>query len=291
MTSRVIRLVLLLLAGLSPLVASEPESLRAAIDLFRAKRVPEARPLFQDFVAEQPGHIDARLYLARCMNLMNDRDEAIDLLADTLKLAPQNPRVLAEYGAACLHRAGELGIGFRALGLARRGRNALETAARLQPGTVAYHEGLVDFYRQAPAIAGGSFARARAHAETVASLDPLRGKLLLASLYAEENDPSHALDLCREVLAEHPRHYLALYTFARAATDAGIALDEAETYLRRCLEITPSPSEPNHAGAHYRLGLAAQKSGRPDDARAHYRKSLELEPEFSKAIDALAALR
>ncbi|MFH1498373.1 MAG: tetratricopeptide repeat protein [Verrucomicrobiota bacterium] len=284
MSPRLLALIFLLPAAL----AAEP--LRDAIDLFKAQRVPEARPILEKLVAAEPRNVQARLYLARSMSLMHDRDAAIDLLADTLKLAPDNHVVLAEYGGACLHRAGELNAGLRALYLARKGRHALETAADMDRDSVVYREGLVDFYRQAPAIAGGSLAKARQHARAVARLDPVRGKLLLASLSAQEDDPAGALAICREVIAAQPDHYLALYTFGRAATDAGLALDEAERYLRRCLELTPSPSEPNHAGAYYRLGMAAEKSGRADEARAHYRKSLELEPGFTKAEHALTAL-
>lgn len=284
MSPRLFALILLLPSALAA------DSLRDAVDLFKAGRVPEARPILEKLVETTPRDVQARLYLARSLSLMHERDAAIDLLADTLKLAPDDHVVLAEYGGACLHRAGELGTGLRALMLARKGRNALETAAGMQPDSVVYHEGLVDFYRQAPAIAGGSLTKARQHAEAVARLDPVRGKLLLASLAAQEDDPAGALAICREVIAAQPDHYLALYTFGRAATDTGLALDEAERYLRRCIELTPSPSEPNHAGAYYRLGMAAEKSGRRDDARALYRKSLELEPGFSKAEEALAAL-
>lgn len=281
--------LLALLVALPVLLAAG--TLREAIDLYKAHRVPEARPILEQLVADDPDDIQARIYLARCMNLMHDRDQAIDILADTVKRAPANDLALAEYGSACLMRAGELGVSLRALSLARKGRNALEQAARLNPTALAYQEGLVDFYRQAPAIAGGSMARAREHAATVARLDPVRGKLLQASLSAQDGDTANALAICREVIAQNPDHYLALYTFARAATDAGMDLDEAADYLHRCLKLTPAPSEPNHAGAYYRLGMAAEKSGRRDEARALYHKSLELEPGFSKAEDALAALK
>lgn len=282
---------LLLPLLLLPATLAVGDPLRDAIDLFKARRVPEARPILEKIVAEHPDDIKARIYLARCMSLMQDRDAAVDLLAETVRLAPDNDLALAEYGGACLHRAGELGVSFRALALARKGRSALEKAAELNPTALAYHEGLVDFYRQAPGIAGGSLAKAREHAEVVAKLDPLRGKLLLASLAAQDGQTKDALAICREVIAQNPDHYLALYTFGRAATDAGTDLDEAARYLRHCLELTPAASEPNHAGAYYRLGLAAAKAGRRDEARSLYRKSLELEPGFTQAEEALAALK
>ncbi len=274
---------------LTAILSADP--LSDAIDLFKAHRVPEARPLFAEIVKATPTNIEARLYLARCMNVMHDRDTAVDLLEKTVEMAPKNDVAMAEYGAACMHRAEELGISFRALSLARRGRNALEAAVEMKPGKIIYREGLVDFYRQAPGIAGGSLKRAHAHAEIVAKLDPLRGKLLLASLAAQEDHPDEALAICREVIAEHPDNYLALYTFARAATDAGVSLAEAEGYLRHCLTLTPSPSEPDHAGAYYRLGMAAEKSGRTADARASYKQALEIQPGFAKAAEALAALK
>jgi Flp pilus assembly protein TadD len=37
--------------------------------------------------------------------------------------------------------------------------------------------------------------------------------------------------------------------------------------------------------------MAAEKSGRPDEAKVNYRRALELQPGFAKAAAALAALK
>ena len=293
----IFRLVLLLLvllsANPSEALAKEgdPGALATAIALFDAHRVPEAREQFSALVAREPKNISALWYLGRCDLQMQHRDEAADALARAAELAPSDARILADYGSASLLRATELGASFSAIGYARRGRNALEQAVKLSPDTLAYREGLVQFYTRAPAIAGGDFARAYAHIAEIAKRDPARGAVLRANALCSEKRYDDALAACEALLRDQPDSYLILYTIGRIASETGRNLARGEETLRRCLQLTPKPSEPDHAGAHYRLGMIAELAHRPADARVEYQASLALEPSYEKASDALARLK
>jgi tetratricopeptide (TPR) repeat protein len=287
------RRFLLLLAGLAGLTTARADtgSLDAAIGLFKNHRVPEAREILVTLAAREPDNIQALWYLGRADTLMQRREEAILVLEHAMRLAPGDHHILADYGSACLLRASELGVSFKGIGYARRGRDALEHAVQLAPDEIAYREGLVEFYKHAPAIVGGGLAKAYDQAAEIARRNPLRGGIIKASIQAYDRHFAEARATCEEALRTDPDNYLALYTLGRIASESGEGLEQGEQALRHCLHLQPAAQEPDIAGVHFRLGLIAEKSGRPADARAEYQTALQLEPAFQQAIEALARLK
>ncbi len=275
--------------GLAKMLAGVPP-LETAITLFNAHRVAEARSILAAITAREPENTRALWYLGQTYLLMQRREDAIAVLEHAVKLAPQDHHILADFGSACLLRADELGTTLKSIGYARRGRISLEQAVALAPDELAYREGLVAFYKQAPAIVGGSMAKAYAQAAEIAKRNPLRGAVSKASIQAKEQHFDEARTICEEALRIQPDNYLALYTLGRIASESGKDLVRGEQALRHCLDLTPASQEPDFAGVHYRLGLIAEKAGHPDKARAEYETALRLEPTFKQATDALAQL-
>jgi tetratricopeptide (TPR) repeat protein len=258
--------------------------------LLDASRLPEARAPLEARVKLAPDDLEARLLLARVYDGLGRRDEGIALLEPALETHPNDARVLGLMAGQCMLRAGELGTSFRALRLARRGSALMERAVELAPNELSYREGLVDFYRQAPGIAGGSLAKARAHAEAITRLDPVRGAAWQASILMEEKKVAEALAACDAALRVRPDDYVALFTLGRTVAESGERLEDGAAALRRCLTATPKTGEPSHAAVWYRLGLIAEKSGQPTEARAAYAAALKLEPLFNRPAEALARM-
>jgi len=284
-------LLVLFLVIVLPARAADSPGLVSAIALFEAKKIPEARVHLADLVAREPENVRALWYLGKAELKLRRRSEAAATLARAAALAPQDHAILADYGSASLLRATELGVSFSAIGYARRGRTALEQAVALSPGTIAYREGLVQFYTRAPGFVGGDFDKAYAHIAEITKRDAARGAVILANTLAAEKRYNEALAACEKILRDQPDNYLALYTLGRIASETGLELARGEIALRRCLELTPRIEEPDHAGAHYRLGLIAEKNKRPADARLAYQAALALEPAFPEAAAALARMK
>jgi tetratricopeptide (TPR) repeat protein len=277
-------------AGLGLLLAGQPGRADVVVEaraLIEGHRLPEAREPLEKLLAREPDNLEARLLLARVYNGVGRRDEGIELLEPAVAAHPADARVLGLYGGQCLLRAGELGLGLRALRLARRGRDLMERAVLLAPNDISYREGLVDFYRQAPMVAGGSLEKARGHAEAITRLDPVRGGAWEAAILVQEKRFPEAMAACDQALAARPDDYAALFSLGRTVSESGLRLDDGERSLRRCLEMVPAPSEPSHAGVYYRLGLIAELRGDKIAARELYRASLKLEPTFNRPAEAL----
>lgn len=264
--------------------------LAEATSLIEAGRLPEARAPLEALVNREPERLEARLLLGRVYDGMRLREEAIRLLEPALKAYPDDGRVLSLYASQCLLRAGELGTSLRALRLARRGSEQMERAVLLAPENIAYREALIYFYRQAPALAGGSLAKAKKHALALAEIDPIRGGVEMSSIFIEEKRYPEALAASDAALAAGPDDYRALFTLGRTVSEAGIRLEDGDAALRRCLLATPTADQPSHAAVWFRLGRIAEQRLDFSAARAAYQTSLVLDPLYHRSADALRGL-
>jgi tetratricopeptide (TPR) repeat protein len=83
--------------------------------------------------------------------------------------------------------------------------------------------------------------------------------------------------LYAQTIAENPACWLAHYNLGNALADRG-QVDLAIAHYRKALEI-----KPDYAEAHYNLGNALAGRGQVDLAIAHYRKALEIKPDYAEA--------
>jgi tetratricopeptide (TPR) repeat protein len=184
------------------------------------------------------------------------------------------------------------------------------------------HEGLYQFYLQAPAIMGGSEDKARHERETMVHLRPYSAALyfaredtkhqryadVIAALtpvvreYPDSLAPALALVAALQdarrfteswaALASAEAHFGArpqlAYAFGRGAALSGTQLDRGETLLRQLVAINPPGI--NVAGAHLRLGNILEHRGNRLEARAEYGAAAQLDPTSQAAQDALKRL-
>jgi tetratricopeptide (TPR) repeat protein len=211
--------------------------------------------------------------------------------------------------------------------LAKRVKSEFERTVALDPASIDGHDGLMQFYLEAPGIMGGSVAKARAEAEEIARINPLRGHFAratvanhdkdqtvveheyraaasefpdtlgaiaaLVNLLATSNRADEAFALLDRYLAHKPNDLVALFQIGRTAAITGKQLDRGEQALHTVLAapgVGTDPALPAPASVHFRLGDIAAKRGAKDQARAEYEKAIELNPRLGAARKALKAL-
>jgi hypothetical protein len=221
-------LVLALIAGplarsADPAPSPAPASLAAALELFTARRYPEAREALARIVGAEPNHAAAHHYLGRTLTIRHDLpaiEEGLRHLARAAELEPRNAVYLGIYGGASLQHAGRT----NSLLAARRGREAMEQALALDPDYLDAREGLFQFYQRAPWPLG-STAKAAAQLEEIRRRDPDLATVLTVGVRLNARDYAGAFQLCEEVLARQPRNYTALYHYGRCASISGQNLE------------------------------------------------------------------
>ena len=160
----------------------------------------------------------------------------------------------------------------------------------------------------------------RAYAEAVRA-DPHYGpaQLNLGVMRARQGRVGDAIAGYRDAVAQNPRdaslrNNLGVMFASRGELDEAIAHYEEALRLRpdypdahanlgnalrdrgRALEALPHyeaslASRPGHAGTHLNLGLALARLGRTEDARRHLERALALNPQSTRAREALDGLR
>ena len=204
-------------------------------------------------------------------------------------LDPANSNYQWRLGDAYGRSAQKAGV-FSKMGLAGKCRTAYEKAVELDPKNLDARSSLMNYYQQAPGIAGGSKDKALAQAQEIKKLDASRGRFAFATLYLAEKKYDQAFAEFEEVLKEKPDDYAALFQTGRLAAISGERLDHGLTVLRQCLTMPPPEGQPGHAAAHWRIGFILEKKGDKVGARAAYEASLKLDPKFPQAIESLRKL-
>ncbi len=209
--------------------------------------------------------------------------------------------------------------------LAGKMREHFERAVELAPDEIAYRESLLQYYAQAPALAGGGADKARAQAEAIAKRDPVRGLVAQATILRLEDKPEEALAAyrkayqarpddgrtgvglaiylqqlqrwdeafaqLRQVVQRDPGLLGAWYQIGRTAVLANANHAEGEAGFRRFLAGTPGVDDPPLAAAHWRLGMLYEQVGRKPEARAAYQEALRVDPQHAEATAALKTLK
>ncbi|HEY0967662.1 MAG TPA: tetratricopeptide repeat protein [Opitutaceae bacterium] len=269
-------------------IAAEPIT---AVSLFNARSYPEAQTAFEARLSANPADAEAHHYLGRLALTRQSPEEAMPHLEQAALRAPANAEYQFYYGSGAMQAAAKLGVSFKALGLAKKGRIAMEKAVEIEPANVLYRQALIEFYSQAPAIAGGGMAKAYAQTNILRAHDARAATLGLAGLKAREKKYAEAIALAEEMIKAAPDDYQALYLVGRLSAESGVSLDRGIAALRNCLNLTPPPRTVSHAAVNYRLGQALLKQGDPAAARAAYEAALKIDPTYAAAKTALDAMR
>jgi tetratricopeptide (TPR) repeat protein len=296
-------LVAVVLVGAAWAADSSPEGLLQAGHLKRLRAWAEPR------VAANPNDAQAVYYLASTKEESGDFDGALPLAEKALSLDQNNARYHLLVANICIQQGQKAGI-FKGMGLARRFRDEASKAASLDPKDVDARESLMEFYFEAPGMAGGDKKKAWELADEIGKIDPARGFLAQANLAAKEKNPVKQNEFYEKALAATPHDPRVLREAAGFyVSDAWKKHDLAEKYALEALKLDEDRAAPyvvlavvyanaerwkdldaivarsekaipEDFGAHYQAGKILLASGKDlPRAERYFRKYLTIEPE------------
>jgi tetratricopeptide (TPR) repeat protein len=267
---------------------------------------------------------DGQLERGRALLRDGKLDEAVEVLEEAVEAAPGDAAAQHLLGGAYGRQASQASM-FGKMRLAGKIKDAFERAVALAPEQLDYRESLIQFYAQAPAVAGGGIDKAKGQAAEIAKRDALRGRLanaLIARLegkhdvaiaeyqavYAARPDDSDlgvAIGIYLQdqkrweaafahfgaLVARRPDAMSAWYQLGRTAVLADARHAEGEAALKRYLAHQPTAQQPPLAAAQWRLGMLYEQMQRIADARAAYQAALKLDPKHAESKAALSKLK
>jgi tetratricopeptide (TPR) repeat protein len=310
-----------LLASILLAVPLRAQSVEQGIQLYDSRKYADARAVL---LPHGGSDASAAYYLGRIEMQDDDADKAAEWFERAVKMNPKSAVYYDWLGRAYAIQARSANM-FRAASLARKTKNALETALALDPDNLDVRDDLIIYYTRAPGFLGGSREKAREMALEIKKRNAYRGSIAAANLCAGEKDIAcaereltgmltrypdsaavyaslaifyanqkqfdKAFAVLDERLRTKPNELTTLYQVGRTASLSGQNLDRGEQALKTYL-ANPTPERgtaPAHV--HYRLGIIYEKKGATDLAREEYRAALQLNPRHQDAQKALAALK
>ena len=251
----------------------------AADKLIAEGHYARARPIVQAALEKHPQDIAALVALSTIQWAYGQ----LDASTGTAEKA-----VLAADGSAAAHaqllntlgaKLASSKIGsIEKMSLARRFHKEADRTLQLDPNNLYAHEALARFYWYAPAIAGGSRAKARQMLDKLVHLNVVRGYALKAELDATETGaaktPAAVQSDWRQATAASPESYEALVGLGGSLLTAGSDQRGAEDEARKALGLDPS-----RAAAYRLLAALYVTTARWDDLDANLKRARAAVPD------------
>ncbi len=282
-------LVLLLATALTAAAAVPPAELEAVRQLLAERKLAEAETAAAKLTQTYPQEGAAFVLLGTIHMSRQQPEPAVKAFEKAVALDPKNSEFQRRLGDAYGFSAQKAGL-LSKMGFAKKCLAAYEKAAELDPKSLPARQSLLGYYMQAPAMVGGGMDKAYAQAAEIKKLAPDAGRIAYAQLYAAEKKWTEAFTEFEEVLKAEPDNYLANFQIGRLAAMSGERIDRGLETLRKALTLPPAAGAAGHDAAHWRLGMLLEKKGDKPGAKAAYEASLQVNPKFAQAIEALKKL-
>ncbi len=284
-----LRLILLLAAVATPVLALDQQLHDQVDQLFKGRQWAQAQTLLEKTTAAAPNDAEAWALLGQVHLALNNAEGAVTAMEKATTFDPKSSNYQRQLGDAYGVSAQKAGM-FGMIGFARKCKAAYDKAVELDPKNIDARWSIMEYCRQAPAIAGGGMDAAYAQAEEIRKIDPARGRLALATLYVADKKMVEAFGLFDEALKTNPDDYTALYQLGRLCAMTGQRVDEGLAHLRKCLTLPVPPGQPGAAPVNWRIGNLLEKKGDKAGAKAAYEASVAIDPTFVRAIEDLRKL-
>jgi len=284
-----LRLILLMAVVTAPALALD-QKLHAEVDaLFKGREWAQAQAALEKATTAAPKDAEAWALLGQAHIALNNAEGAVAALETAASLDPKSSNYQRQLGDAYGVSAQKAGL-FGKISFAKKCKAAYDKAVELDPKNIDARWSVMEYCRQAPAIAGGGMDGAYAQAEEIRKLDPVRGRVALATLYVADKKMVEAFGLFDEALQANPNDYVALYQLGRLSAMTGQRLDQGLASLRLCLTLPVPDGQPGPAPVNWRIGNLLEKKGDKAGARTAYQAAIAADPTFVRALEALRKL-
>lgn len=285
--------------------------------LYEEKKPAEAKKLLNAVKEDNKEFAAAQYYLGRIAFDEKKYDEAEEFFEEAMEADETVAEYHLWYGNTLGTIAGDANI-FRQATLGPKMKSAWEKALQLDSKSVDARESLIQYYLQAPAIAGGSVDKAIELANEIVKLKPAEGHRQLGNIYYREKKYAEAekefiamakadatytsglanfymlqkqydkaFALFEDALKKNPNDMMAIYQIGKASAVSGQKLDRGEECLRKYLTYKPQGNEPSHAGANMRLAQVMEKQGKKTEAKSLYELALKGDATLKEAKEGL----
>ena len=305
-----------------PTLCLSQNSFEKAEVYFSKEKFELAKPLFKEYLKENPGSLKSMEYLGAIASYNKDWDAAIDYYKDLVSIDDMNANYHFKYGGATGMKA--LGLSkVRALLYVSAIKEAFETAATLDPEHIETRWALVEFYIQLPGIFGGSENKAIEYAQELSEISAVDGYLAngyiaeytsrpldaetfykkaievggsvltyekLSKLYENNNQAEEAIEVTVQSLNIHKRNQLN-YQIGKIAAQYNIEDEVGLYYLEEYIKNYTLQDGVPIDWAYFRMAQIYKNTGEKQNALLWINKALSARPNFKEAQEEAAFIK
>jgi tetratricopeptide (TPR) repeat protein len=197
--------------------------------------------LAEDRLAHNPNDAEALIWLSAVYDASGDFDQAVETARRATAAAPDSSEAHCQFADTLGDKAVKVGILHGAYALARQMRHELDLALQLDPNNLRCLRESMGLYEEAPAIAGGSKAKASETLQKIIAINPADGARAQAALLQMQKRPLPEIEASlRRAVELDPHFYRALIDLASVLeSDSYRRWADAEHVARQAIAADP----------------------------------------------------
>jgi len=277
-------ITLFIISSTSQLFAQD--DLEKAKQLAKDKKFEDAKNLLEDIIDKNDKNTEAHFILGRVYMALKEFEDASDSFEEAVELEKDNSEYHFHLGRAYGADAQESNIISQAI-LAPKIKTQFEIAVSLDGNNIGARVGMAQFYLRAPGFMGGDVDKAMEQGKALLELDEPQGRMILAQVYQEKDQPDLADEQYKLLLDKYgnDKKYAGIYNNYGYRLLNQKKYDEAIEIFKKQVELVP-----DRANSYDSLGDGYKKAGKLKLAIEQYKKALEINPEFEASKENLEEL-
>jgi tetratricopeptide (TPR) repeat protein len=209
--------------------------------LLEQKHYRQLNQIAQQRLNRDAHDAEALYWMSAISDAYGDFEHAVDFARRATEAAPKSSEYHCQLADALGDQALKLGIFGGGVPLARQMRHELDLSLQLDPSNIRCLKESMGLYEQAPALVGGSKAKARETLQQIYRVNQADGYLAEAALLQMQKRPLPEIEsFLRRAVQTNPHFYRALIDLTSIlASDTYRRYPEAEHFARQAVDTDP----------------------------------------------------
>ncbi len=253
------------------------QDLNSAKNLLQNNKLNEAKSILEKLISNDKNNAEAHFYLGKTLLRMKEYEDASDEFETAIKINYNNADYHFWFAQAMGADAVNSSI-FTKIKLAPKIKDEYMKTVKINPSHIEGRVGLINFYRMAPGIMGGSMEKAYSEAKILIGYDEKVGHSQLAALYVADKNNAKAEEEFKflENKYGNQKDFSGFYNAYGYFLVSISRNEEAIVKFKKQIEL--DPKNPNSYDS---LGDGYLATGNKNEAIAQFKKALEIDPNFT----------
>ena len=176
---------------LTAVFSSAQTDLEKGLLLLDEGKIEEAKAAFELLLEEDPQNAETHFQMGKTYFFLQDYDKASDFIKHAVELE-EDSSIYHQWLGRTLGMKAQRGSKLKMIFRAKKAKKEFEKAVELDPQNLEARFDLLQYYLQAPGVAGGNKEKALEQAQDILGLDSAKGRLAFGFIYEHSENYGEA---------------------------------------------------------------------------------------------------